>query len=115
MARGRFTDVQVRPTECLDVTNLTRDEFPQRIPPCADALHAPMAAWRLAGTPRTARRLRVSQPCPLPTPADRLLCIRVSLTTAALQGVPGRWFGMGQSQAQQWIPLLWPEHYPQLL
>jgi hypothetical protein len=73
MARRRVADLQSRPTECLDFTSLTRDEFPLLVPPFDAAFQAPMAAWRLAGNPRTARRFRVYQPCPLPTLEDRLL------------------------------------------
>ena len=79
MASVRFTDVQVRPTEFLDVTSLPLDEFQQLIPPFEAAFQAHMAAWRLDGTPRTARRFSVYQNCPLPTPEDRLLFILVSL------------------------------------
>jgi hypothetical protein len=71
MARRRGTDVQVRPPECLDGPSLTLDEFPPLLPPFAAALQAHMAAWRLAGQPRTARRWSVAPHGPLPTPAER--------------------------------------------
>ena len=67
-----------------------------------------MAAWRLDGKPRTARRFTVYEHCPLPTPEDRLLFILAYLKTYALQGVQGRLFGMGQSKAHQWIRVLLP-------
>src|SRR5712671_5708299 len=67
-----------------------------------------MAAWRMDGKPRTARRFTVYQHCPLPTPADRLLFILVSLKTSALQVVQGRLFGMVQGKANQWIHVLLP-------
>jgi hypothetical protein len=44
MASGRFTDVQVRPTEFLDLTSVTRDEFQQLVPPVEAVFQAPMAA-----------------------------------------------------------------------
>src|SRR6266851_1956988 len=72
MAGLRFADLQSRPTEFLDFTSLTLDEFQQLVPPFEATFQAPMAAWRLHGKPRTARRFRVYQNCPLPTPADRL-------------------------------------------
>jgi len=56
MANLRFTDVQTRPTEFLDFTSLTLDEFRQLIPPFEAAFHAHMAVWRLDGKPRAARR-----------------------------------------------------------
>jgi hypothetical protein len=108
MASIRFTDVQARPTEFLDLTSLTLDEFQQLVPPFEAAFQAHMAAWRLDGTPRTARRFSVYQNCPLPTPEDRLLFILAYVKTYALQVVQGRLFGMGQSKANQWIHVLLP-------
>src|SRR5437899_6124358 len=100
--------MQSRPTEFLDVTSLTLDEFQPLIPPFEAAFHAHMAAWRLDGKPRTARRFRVYQNCPLPTPEDRLFFLLTSRKTSALQVVQGRLFGMRQSKAHQWIPVLLP-------
>src|SRR6267378_4476061 len=92
MAGVRFADLQSRPTEFLDFTSLTLDEFQQLIPPFEAAFHAHMAAWRLDGTPRTARRFRVYQNCPLPTSEDRLFFLLTSLKTYSLQVVQGRLF-----------------------
>src|SRR5262252_5013959 len=99
MASLRFTDVQARPTEFLDFTSLTLEEFQTLVPPFEAAFQAHMAAWRLDGKPRTARRFMVYKNCPLPTPEDRLFFILVYLKTYALQVVQGRLFGMGQSKA----------------
>jgi hypothetical protein len=108
MASVQFTDVQARPTEFLDFTSLTLDEFQLLVPPFEAAFHAHMAAWRLDGKPRTARQFTVYKNCPLPTPEDRLFFILVYLKTYALQVVHGRLFGMGQSKANQWIHVLLP-------
>ena len=108
MAHVQFTDVQDRPLEFLDLTSLTLDEFQQLLPPFEDAFQAHMAAWRLDGKPRTARRFSVYNHCPLPTPEDRLLFILASVKTYSLQVVQGRLFGMGQSKAHQWIHVLLP-------
>src|SRR6266702_3418848 len=108
MAGLRFTDLQSRPMEFLDFTSLTLDEFQQLVPPFATAFHARMAAWRMDGKPRTARRFTVYKSCPLPTPEDRLLFILVYLKTYALQVVHGRLFGMVQGKANQWIHVLLP-------
>src|SRR5438445_5394876 len=108
MASVRFTDVQSRPAEFLDLTSLTLDEFQQLVPPFETALQAHLAAWRLDGKPRTARRFTVYKNCPLPTPEERLFFMLVSLKTYALQVVHGRLFGMGQSKANQWIHVLLP-------
>jgi hypothetical protein len=106
MGTIRFADLHSRPTEVLDLTSLTVDEFQQLVPPFEAAFQAHMAHWRLDGRPRTARRYTTYHNCPLPTPEDRLLFILVYLKTYPLQVVHGRWFGMGQSKAHQWIHVL---------
>src|SRR5467141_1635587 len=108
MASIQFADVQSRPTEFLDFTSLMLDEFQQLVPPFEAAFQAHMAAWRLDGTPRTARQFSVYKNCPLPTPADRLFFLLTYLKTYSLQVVQGRLFGMGQSKANQWIHVLLP-------
>ncbi len=108
MASVRFADLQARPTEFLDFTSLTLDEFQQLVPPFEAAFHAHMATWRLDGKPRTARQFAVYKNCPLPTPEDRLFFLLTYLKTYALQVVQGGLFGMGQSKANQWIHVLLP-------
>jgi Reverse transcriptase (RNA-dependent DNA polymerase) len=51
MASLQFTNVQNRPTEFLDLTSLTLDEFQLLLPPFEAAFQAPMAAWRLDRKP----------------------------------------------------------------
>jgi hypothetical protein len=108
MASVRFIDVQARPTEFLDFTSLTLDEFRQLLPSFEAAFQAHMATWCLDGKPRTARQFAVYTNCPLPTPEDRLFFILAYVKTYALQVVQGRLFGMGQSKANQWIHVLLP-------
>src|SRR5262249_2044577 len=108
MAGLRFTDLQSRPTEFLDFTSLTLEEFEVLVPPFEAAFHARMAAWRLDGKPRSARRFTVYKNCPLRTPEDPQFCILAYRKTYALQVVQGRLFGMGQSKANQWIHALLP-------
>src|SRR5262249_26177950 len=108
MAGLRFADLQSRPTEFLDLTSVTLEEFQQLVAPFETAFQARMAAWRMDGKPRTTRRFTVYQNCPLPTPEDRLLFILVYLKTSALQVVHGRLFGMVQGKANQWIHALLP-------
>jgi hypothetical protein len=108
MASLRCADVQSRPTEFLDFTSLTLDEFQQLVPSFEAAFQAHMAAWRLDGKPRTARQFSVYKNCPLPTPEDRLFFLLTYLKTYSLQVVQGRLFGMGQSKANQWIHVLLP-------
>src|SRR5690242_11336726 len=104
----RFADMRLRPTEFLDFTSLTVEEFQILIPPFEAAFQAHMAEWRLDGTPRTARRFSVYHTCPLATPEDRLFFLLTYLKTYTLQVVQGRLFGMGQSKANQWIHVLLP-------
>jgi hypothetical protein len=108
MASVRCSDVQARPTEFLDFTSLTLNEFQQLLPPFEAAFQAHMATWCLDGKPRTARQFAVYKNCPLPTPEDRLLFILAYVKTYSLQVVQGRLFGMGQSKANQWIHVLLP-------
>src|SRR5690242_10779603 len=108
MAGVRFTDLQSRPMAFLDCTSLTLAEFQQLVPPFETAFHARMAAWRMDGKPRTARRFTVYKNCPLLTPEDRLLFILVYIKTYTLQVVHGRLFGMVQGKANQWIHILLP-------
>src|SRR6266581_2993697 len=100
MASIRFTDVQARPSACLDVTSLTLDEFQQLVPPFETAFQAHLAASRLDGKPLIARRFTVYKNCPLPTPEDRLFFILVYLKTYAPGGAraPVR-HGLKQSQS----------------
>jgi hypothetical protein len=65
MAGVRFTDLQSRPLEFLDFTSLTLNEFQQLVPPFETAFHTRMAAWRMDGKPRTARRFTVYKNCPM--------------------------------------------------
>jgi hypothetical protein len=108
MAGVRFTDLQSRPMEFLDFTSLTLNELQALVLPFETAFQTRMAAWRMDGKPRTARRFTVYKNCPLPTPEDRLLFILVYLKTYALQVVHGRLFGMVQGKASQWIHVLLP-------
>ena len=101
MAGVRFTELQSRPMEFLDFTSVTLDEFQQLVPPFETAFQCHMAAWRMDGKPRTARRFPVDQNCPLPTPEDRLLFLLAYVKTYALQVVQGRLFGMVQGKANQ--------------
>src|SRR3954467_14395523 len=88
----RFADMRVRPTEFLDFTSLTVEEFQILIPPFEAAFQAHMALWCLDGTPRTVRRFSIYRTCPLSTPEDRLFFLLTYLKTYTLQVVQGRLF-----------------------
>jgi hypothetical protein len=51
MAVLRFTDLQSRPTEFLDLTSVTLDELQLLVPPFEAAFQAHMRAWRFDGKP----------------------------------------------------------------
>ena len=59
MASIRFANLQARPTEFLDFTSLTLEEFQALVPPFEAAFQAHIAAWRLDGKPRTTRQFAV--------------------------------------------------------
>ena len=65
MRRLRFTGIQPRPTEVLDLTSPTLDEFQRLVPPFEAAFQAYMARWCLDGQPRTAGQYTTDQNCPL--------------------------------------------------
>ena len=108
MARICYAEVASRPTEFLDFTSLTLEEFQHLLPPFEAAFQAHMAVWRFDGTLRTTRRFTVYKNCPLPMPADRLFFLLTYLKTYALQVVHGRLFGLPQYKANQWIHVLLP-------
>lgn len=108
MAALRFNTIEMKPTEVLDLTSLTLNEFHSLVAPFEDAFQEHMREWRLDGLPRTARRYTTYKNCPLPQPQDRLLFILVYLKTSSLQVVQGRLFGMPQNKANQWIHTLLP-------
>src|SRR5690349_20717947 len=108
MAGVRFADVQSSPAEFLNLTSLTLEEFQVLVAPVEAAFQEHMAAWRLDGKPRTARRFTVYRTCPLATPEERLFFVLTYLKSCAVQVVQGRLFGMGQSKANQWIHVLLP-------
>jgi hypothetical protein len=92
MAHLRFADVQDRPTEFLDFTSLTLDEFQLLVPPFEAAFQAHMRAWRLDGKPRIARQFSVYKNCPLPTPEDRLFFILRRLAKIIWSFLQSTWY-----------------------
>ena len=90
MTGVRFADVQARPAEFLNLTSLTLEEFEALVAPFEAAFQDRMAAWRLDGKPRTARRFTVYRTCPLATPEDRLFFLLTYLK-------PFKWFRGGCS------------------
>src|SRR5215213_4235542 len=104
----RYANLVHKPTDVLDMTCLTTEEFAILVPAVEDAFQAHMAKWRLDGKPRVARRYTTYANCPLPTPQDRLLFILVYLKTNPLQVAHGLLFGLPQGKTNQWIHVLLP-------
>jgi hypothetical protein len=59
----RLTALQSRPSEFLDVTSLTLDEFSQLVLPFEAAFQTHMTAWQFDGKPRTARQFTLYPRC----------------------------------------------------
>jgi len=108
MPRLRYADLARKPTDVLDMTSLTIDEFQMLLPGFEQAFQAHMAHWRLDGKPRTARRYTTYTNCPLPTPEDRLLFILMYVKTNPLQVAHGLMFGLPQGKTNQWLHVLLP-------
>ena len=104
----RFSTIQTKPYELLDLSSLTLDEFQILVAPFDVAFQDYMREWRLDGKPRTARSYTTYTNCPLPLAEDRLLFILVYLKTNPLQVAHGRMFGMPQNKANQRIHVLLP-------
>jgi hypothetical protein len=108
MSGLRYADLARKPTDVLDMTSLTVNEFQALLPAFEQAFQAHMAQWRLDGKPRTARRYTTYSNCPLPTPEDRLLFILIYLKTNPLQVAHGVLFGLPQGKTNQWLHVLLP-------
>jgi hypothetical protein len=78
------------------------------LPPFEHACMASMQDRTSAGQPRTSRRYRTYESCPLATMADKRLFILTSVQQHPTQARPGQLVGMSHSPAHQWIPLLPP-------
>ena len=64
MAHLRFTDVQDRPTEFLDFTSLTLDEFQLLVPPFEAAFQAIWPRGASMGNPRPPASLACTKTAP---------------------------------------------------
>jgi hypothetical protein len=104
----RYRDIPTHTTALGDLTSLTVDEFETLLAPFEAAFLRYMAAWTLLGQCRQSRKHTTYKNCPLPTPADRLLCILVSRKQHTIQTLHGRLFGRRQSKANHWIQVLLP-------
>jgi hypothetical protein len=93
MGSLRFTDIQTRPTEVLDLTSLPVDEFQPLVPPFETAFQAHRAAWRLDRQPRMARRYTTDHNCPAANPRGSTVVyrgLREDLSPPGGAGAAGR-------------------------
>jgi hypothetical protein len=90
------------------MTGLTEAELMALRPPCEPVLVAYLPDRTMDGQPRTSRRDRTDDTCPLPTTADKRLFILTSVKQHPLHEVQGQLLGMSQSHANTWIHLLPP-------
>jgi Helix-turn-helix of DDE superfamily endonuclease len=104
----RDEEVTERAESLRALTRLPEAEFQALLPHFEHALVTSMHDRTIDGLPRTSRRYSTYGPCPLPTIADKLLCMLTYVTQHPSQEVQGQLFGMSQSHASQWIHLRHP-------
>jgi len=104
----RYDEVTQRAGSLRAMTGLTEHEFTALLPHFARALAAYLQDRTIDGQPRTSRRYRAYDNCPLPTMADKRLFMLTYLKQHPIQEVQGQLFGMSPSNANKWIHLLHP-------
>jgi hypothetical protein len=90
------------------MTGLTEPEFTALLPHFERALAASLQHRTIDGQPRTSRRYRAYDHCPLPTIADTRLFMLTDLQQQPIQAVQGQLFGMSQSHANTWMHVRHP-------
>jgi hypothetical protein len=103
-----YEEVTQRAGSLRALTGLTDAEFQALLPHFEQALVTDMQDRTIDGQPRTSRRYSTDDTCPLPTLADKRLCILTYLKQNPIQEVQGQLFGMSQSHANTWIHVLHP-------
>jgi Helix-turn-helix of DDE superfamily endonuclease len=104
----RDEEVTQRAGSLRALTGLTDAEFQALRPHFEQAFVTHMHDRTIDGHPRTSRRYRTYDTCPLPTLADKRLFILTYLKQNPIQEVQGQLFGMSQSHANKWIHVLHP-------
>jgi hypothetical protein len=103
-----YEEVVHRAGSLRAMTGLTPPEFTALLPHVEHACLASMADRTIDGQPRTSRRDSTYETSPLPTMADKLLCILTSVKQHPIPEVPGQLFGRSQAHATKWSHLLHP-------
>jgi Helix-turn-helix of DDE superfamily endonuclease len=103
-----YEEVTQRAGSLRALTGLTDAEFQALLPHFEQAFVTHMHDRTIDGQPHTSRRYSTYGTCPWPTIADKLLFILTYVKQNPIQEVPGQLFGTSQSNASQWIHLLYP-------
>ena len=103
-----YEEVTQRAGSLCAMTGLTEAEFLGLLPHFEQAFVASMQHRTIDGNPRTSRRYRTYDTCPLPTMADTRLFMLTYVKQNPLQDVQGQLFGMSQSHANTWIHVRHP-------
>jgi hypothetical protein len=101
-------EVTQRAGSLRSMTGLTEAELQAIVPHVERAVVPSMQARTLDRHPRTSRRDRTSDTCPLPTFADKRRFILTYVQQHPIQAVQGQLFGMSPSHANTWIHLRHP-------
>ena len=98
----RYEELMHQPERLLALTGLTQEEVEQPLPSFAVAWEAQRTTYHRPVEGRK-RALGAGRRGHLPRVEDKLLFILVYFKVYPLQEVQGALFGMGQSQANEWI------------
>ena len=98
-----YEEVVQRVGSLRSLTGLTEAEFQVLLPHFERALSTDRHDRTIDGQPRTSRRYRSYNTCPLPTLADKRLFMLTYVQQHPMQEVQGQLFGMSQSSANTWI------------
>ena len=98
-----YADVIQRAGSVRTMTGLTEPALTALLPHFGHALAAYLQDRTIDGPPRTSRRYRPYDHGPLPTIADKRLCMLTYLKQPPLQAVHGQLFGMSPSHAKTGI------------
>jgi hypothetical protein len=101
-----YTELKEKPTRFLSMTGLSIAEFEALVPPFQEAWEADLA-HRSRVQPRT-RKAGGGRKAKLQRVEEKLLFILVYCKLYPLQEAQGAFFGMSQSQTNEWIHRLTP-------
>jgi hypothetical protein len=101
-------EVTQRPGSLRSLIGLAEAEFQALLPQFEQALMTYMQGRTIDGQPRTSRRYRTADHCPLPTLADTRLFMLTYVPQNPIQAVQGQLFGMSQLHANTWIHVRHP-------